>query len=49
LRKLQEDGTRPIIYDFRAATCWQPKIEGLTIMLDSQYNGWCFEGLWLDE
>jgi peptide/nickel transport system substrate-binding protein len=48
-RKLQEDGARPIIYHFRAATCWQPKLKGLTIMVNSQYNGWRFEDLWLDE
>ena len=48
-KKLQEDGARPIIYHFRAATCWQPKVKGLTIMVNSQYNGWRFEDLWLDE
>ncbi len=48
-RQLQEDGARPIIYHFRAATCWQPKLKGLTIMVNSQYNGWRFEDLWLDE
>jgi len=48
-KKLQEDGARPIIYHFRAATCWQPKLKGLTIMVNSQYNGWRFEDLWLDE
>jgi peptide/nickel transport system substrate-binding protein len=48
-KKLQEDGARPIIYHFRAATCWQPKVRGLTIMINSQYNGWRFEDLWLDE
>jgi peptide/nickel transport system substrate-binding protein len=48
-KKLQEDGARPIIYHFRAATCWQPKVKGLTIMINSQYNGWRFEDLWLDE
>jgi peptide/nickel transport system substrate-binding protein len=48
-KKLQEDGARPIVYHFRAATCWQPKVKGLTIMVNSQYNGWRFEDLWLDE
>jgi peptide/nickel transport system substrate-binding protein len=47
-KKLQEDGARPIIYHFRAATCWQPKLKGLTIMVNSQYNGWRFEDLWLE-
>jgi peptide/nickel transport system substrate-binding protein len=48
-KKLQEDGARPIIYHFRAATCWQPRVKGLTIMVNSQYNGWRFEDLWLDD
>ncbi len=48
-KKLQEDGARPIIYHFRAATCWQPKVKGLTVMVNSRYNGWRFEDLWLDD
>src|SRR6202045_2032613 len=47
-KKLQEDGARPIIYHFRAATCWQPKVKGLTVMVNSQYNGWRMEDVWLD-
>ena len=47
-KKLQEDGARPIIYHFRAATCLQPEVKGLTIMINSQYNGWRFEDVWLD-
>ena len=46
---MQEDGARPIIYHFRAATCWKPKVKGLTIMVNSRYNGWRFEALWLDD
>ncbi len=48
-KQLQEDGARPIIYHTRAATCMQPQLKGLTIMVNSQYNGWRFEDLWLDE
>jgi peptide/nickel transport system substrate-binding protein len=47
-RKLQEDGARPIIFYYRAASCWQPYVKGLTIMVNSIYNGWRFEDLWLD-
>ena len=47
-KKLQEDGARPIIYHFRAATCWQPQLKGLTVMVNSQYNGWRMEDVWLD-
>jgi peptide/nickel transport system substrate-binding protein len=47
-RKLQEDMARPIIYHQRAATCWWPRVHGLTIMVNSSYNGWRFEDVWLD-
>jgi peptide/nickel transport system substrate-binding protein len=35
-----EDGARPIIPHNRSATCMQPQVQGLTIMVNSQYNGW---------
>ena len=46
-RKLQEDGARPIIFHSRGATCWQPRVRNLTIMVNSIYNGWRFEDVWL--
>jgi peptide/nickel transport system substrate-binding protein len=48
-RKLQEDGARPIIFHGIAATCWQPHVKGLTMMVNSIYNGWRFEDVWLDQ
>jgi peptide/nickel transport system substrate-binding protein len=48
-KKLQEDGARPIITHNRVATCWQPQVKGLTIMVNSIYNGWRFEDVWLDK
>jgi peptide/nickel transport system substrate-binding protein len=47
--KLQQDLARPVIYHLRAATCWQPQVKGLTMMTNSQYNGWRFEDAWLDK
>ncbi len=47
-RKLQEDQARPIILHNIGATCWQPQVKGLTIMVNSIYNGWRFEDVWLD-
>jgi peptide/nickel transport system substrate-binding protein len=47
-KKLQEDGARPIIYHTRLATCMQPQLKGLTVMVNSQYNGWRMEDAWLD-
>jgi len=48
-RKLQEDVARPIIAHGPAAGCWQPHVKGLTIHVNSIYNGWRFEDLWLDK
>ena len=47
-RKLQEDIARPIISHGRAAGCWQPYVKGVTIHINSIYNGWRFEDVWLD-
>jgi peptide/nickel transport system substrate-binding protein len=47
-RKLQQDGARPILYHTRLATCMQPHVKGLTVMVNSQYNGWRMEDAWLD-
>jgi peptide/nickel transport system substrate-binding protein len=46
---LQKELGRPIIYHLRAATCWQPYVKGLTLMVNSQYNGWRMEDWWLDK
>jgi len=48
-RKLQEDAARPIIFHGIAATCWQPQVKGLTMMVNSLYNGWRMEDVWLDQ
>ena len=47
--QLQQELARPIIYPLRAATCWQPELKNLTLMVNSQYNGWRFEDVWLDK
>jgi peptide/nickel transport system substrate-binding protein len=47
-RKLQEDEARPILFHNRFATCWQPQVKGLTIMVNSLFNGWRMEDVWLD-
>jgi peptide/nickel transport system substrate-binding protein len=48
-RKLAEDVARPIIFYPRAGSCWQPYVKGLTIMVNSIYNGWRMEDVWLDK
>jgi peptide/nickel transport system substrate-binding protein len=46
--KLAEDGARPIIFYDRRATCWQPRAKGLTLMVNSLFNGWRMEDVWLE-
>ena len=48
-RKLQEDAARPILFHTRGATCWQPSVKGLKTMVNSIYNGWRMEDVWLDK
>jgi peptide/nickel transport system substrate-binding protein len=48
-RRLAEDGARPIIFYNRGATCWQPHVKGLTIMVNSIVNGWRMEDVWLEK
>jgi len=45
-KRLQEDQARPIIYHLRSATCWHQQVKGLTIMVNSLFNGWRFEDVW---
>ena len=47
--KLASDGARPIIFYPRTATCWHSYVKGLTIMVNSSYNGWRMEDVWLDK
>ena len=48
-RRLAEDGARPMIFYAPAANCWNPKLKGLTIPVNSIYNGWRMEDAWLDQ
>jgi peptide/nickel transport system substrate-binding protein len=48
-RKLAEDGARPIIFYDHRATCRQPHVKGWTVMVNSIFNGWRMEDVWLDK
>ena len=48
-RKLQEDGARPSIMHNRGATCWQPHIKGIVQQVNSIYNNWRMENVWIDK
>jgi peptide/nickel transport system substrate-binding protein len=47
-RKLIEEDARPILFYPRGTVCWQPQLKGLTIQVNSIYNGSRHEDLWLD-
>ena len=47
-RKLQQDAVRPMLYFIKGATCWRPEVKGLNIMINSIFNGWRMEDVWLD-
>jgi peptide/nickel transport system substrate-binding protein len=48
-RRLTEDAAKPLVYFNRGGTCWDPKVKGLTVMVNSIYNGWRMEDVWLDQ
>jgi len=48
-RRLAEDGARPIIFYPRGGTCTQPYVKGLVTMVNSIYNGYRMEDVWLDK
>jgi peptide/nickel transport system substrate-binding protein len=47
-KRLAQDGARPVIFYPRQATCRHPQVKGMTMMVNSIYNGYRFEDLWLD-
>ncbi len=48
-KKLQEDAARPIISHGKAATCRQPYVKGFVTHVNSLYNNWRMEDVWLDK
>ena len=48
-RKLAEDAVRPIIFYAYGATCWHPYVKGATLLLNSIFNAYRYEDVWLDK
>jgi peptide/nickel transport system substrate-binding protein len=48
-RKLALEAVRPVIFYTRAATCRLPRVKGMTLMVNSLFNGWRMEDVWLDQ
>jgi peptide/nickel transport system substrate-binding protein len=47
-RHLVEDGAQPLIYFNRGGICWDSAVRELTVTVNSIYNGWRMEDVWLD-
>src|SRR5579872_4985966 len=47
-KTLTEDAARPMIYRYDLGTCWYPRVHGVTLMVNSIFNGWRFEDVWMD-
>lgn len=47
-KKLAEDVARPILNHGVANTCLSPQLKGLVLQVNSIYNSWRFEDVWLD-
>ena len=48
-RKLAEDVARPITYHGQQAGCWQGYVRNYTVMVNSIYNSWRWDDVWLDK
>jgi peptide/nickel transport system substrate-binding protein len=47
-KKLADDAARPVIGHNFDNTCWDPKVKNIKLQVNSIYNGWRFEDVWLD-
>jgi peptide/nickel transport system substrate-binding protein len=47
-RRLVEDDAKPLLFFGRGGNCWDPKVKGVIIGVNSIYNGWRMEDIWLD-
>ncbi len=47
-RRLHEDDAKPLIQFNRAGQCWDPAVKGVTATVNTIYNGWRMEDVWLD-
>jgi peptide/nickel transport system substrate-binding protein len=48
-QKLSHDVARPIILHNRGATCWHPHVKGAAVHVNSIYNAWRWDNIWLEK
>jgi peptide/nickel transport system substrate-binding protein len=44
----RRDAGRPMIFYASSASCWQPAVKGLTLMVNTVFSSYRFEDIWLD-
>ena len=47
-KKLTNEAVRPMLYYMYGATCWQPGLKGVNIQVNSIYNNWRLDDVWLE-
>jgi len=47
-RKLTNEAVRPMLYYMYGVTCWQPGLKGVKIQVNSIYNNWRLDDVWLE-
>ena len=46
---LADDAARPILGYKVDNTCWDPKVKGVMLQVNSIYNGWRFDNIWIEK
>ena len=46
--KLAQDVARPVLFNSKSGTCWHPYVKGFHHIVNSEYNGYRMEDVWLD-
>jgi peptide/nickel transport system substrate-binding protein len=47
-KKLTNEAVRPMLYYMYGVTCWQPGLKGVNIQVNSIYNNWRLDDVWLE-
>ncbi len=47
-KKLTNEAVRPMLYYMYGVTCWQPGLKGVNIHVNSIYNNWRLDDVWLE-
>ena len=48
-QRVAEENARPIIFYQPGGTCLRPYVKGITLMVNSVFNSWRLEDVWLNK